>query len=109
MGHPQASFELAELAIGNTIELEPEDPAALALLNSAARQGLIEAMYVLGRMLHEGTRFPVNKPLGLQWLNLAAEHGHEPSKQLLAQLETPADSNPSNDKVESAQPTENAP
>lgn len=109
LGYPKASLELAELVLGNEVPLQAEDPAVLALLNSAAQQGMPEAMHLLGKLLHEGTRFPVNKPLGLEWLNLAAERGHEPSKQLLAQLQVPADSNPAIDKVESAQPTESTP
>ncbi|MDP3188435.1 tetratricopeptide repeat protein [Limnobacter sp.] len=109
LGHPQASFELAERVLNNQVPLQPEDPAVLTLLNSAAQQGVIEAMHLLGSLLHEGTRFPVNKPLGLQWLNLAAQRGHEPSKQLLAQLQEPAGNIPANDKVESAQPTESTP
>ncbi len=109
LGHPQASHELADLVLKNEAPLQPEDPAVLALLNSAAQQGVLEAMHLLGSLLHEGTRFPVNKPLGLQWLNLAAEQGHEPSRQLLAQLRAPAGDIPANDKVESAQPTESTP
>jgi uncharacterized protein len=109
LGHPSASLELAELVLAGEVPLQGEDPAVLALLNSAAQQGMPEAMYLLGSLLHEGTRFPVNKPLGLQWLNLAAERGHEPAAQLLAQLRPPADSTPTIDGVESAQPTESTP
>jgi len=109
LGHPKASFELAELVLAGEAPLQAEDPAVLALLNSAAQQGMPEAMHLLGKLLHEGTRFPVNKPLGLEWLNLAAERGHEPSIQLLAQLRAPADSIPVIDEVESAQPTESTP
>lgn len=90
LGHPQASHELADLVLKNESPLQPEDPAVLALLNSAAQQGNVEAMHLLGSLLYEGTRFPVNKPLGLQWLNLAAQRGHEPSRQLLTQLREPA-------------------
>lgn len=90
LGHPQASHELADLVLRNEAPLQPEDPAVLALLDSAAQQGVLQAMHLLGSLLHEGTRFPVNKPLGLQWLNLAAEQGHEPSITLLAQLRAPA-------------------
>lgn len=109
LAHAQASFELAELVLTNEVALLPEDPAVLALLNSAAQQGMPEAMHRLGTLLHEGTRFPVNKPLGVQWLDLAAQRGHEPSIELLTQLQEPADSNPATDKVESAQPTESTP
>lgn len=109
LGHPKASLELAELVLRGEVPLQAEDPAVLALLNSAAQQGMPEAMYLLGTLLHEGTRFPVNKALGLQWLDLAAERGHEPAIQLLVQLRAPADSNPAIDKVESAQPTESTP
>jgi TPR repeat protein len=109
LGHPQASYELADLVLRNEAPLQPEDPAVLALLNSAAQQGVLQAMHLLGSLLYEGTRFPVNKPLGLQWLNLAAERGHEPSIKLLTQLQEPAGDIPANDKVESAQPTESKP
>lgn len=109
LNHPQASHELAELVLKNEAPLQPEDPAVLALLNSAAQQGLVESMHLLGNLLYEGTRFPVNKPLGLQWLNLAAQQGHEPSIKLLAQLQEPAGEISANDKVESAQPTESTP
>jgi len=81
----------------------------LALLNIAAQQGLLESMHLLGSLLYEGTRFPVNKPLGLQWLNLAAQRGHEPSVELLKQIQGPASEISSNDKVESPQPTESTP
>lgn len=109
LGHPKASFELAELVLAGDAPLQAEDPAVLALLNSAAQQGMPEAMYLLGELLHEGTRFPVNKSLGLQWMDLAAQRGHEPALQRLAQLRAPADSYPAIDKVESAQPTESTP
>lgn len=109
LAHPQASFELAELVLNKEAPLQPEDPAVLALLSSAAQQEVVEAMHMLGTLLHEGTRFPVNKPLGLQWLNLAAQKGHKPSIELLAQLQEPADDVSANDKVESAQPTESTP
>lgn len=94
LAHPQASFELANSVLHNEAALLPEDPAILALLSSAAQQEVVEAMHLLGTLLHEGTRFPVNRPLGLQWLNLAANRGHEPSKQLLTEIQPPADSNP---------------
>lgn len=109
LSHPKASHELAELVLKNEVPLQPEDPAVLALLNTAAQQGLPESMHLLGNLLYEGTRFPVNRPLGLQWLNLAAQQGHEPSIELLTQLQEPAGNIPANDKVESAQPTESTP
>lgn len=109
LNHAKASHELAELVVNNKVPLQPEDPAVLALLNTAAQQGLPESMHLLGSLLYEGTRFPVNKPLGLQWLNLAAQRGHKPSIELLAQLQEPAGDIPANDKVESAQPTEGTP
>lgn len=109
IGHPQASYELAKLVLNQEAPLQAEDPPILALLSSSAQQEVPEAMHLLGTLLHEGTRFPVNKPLGLQWLNLAAQRGHEPSIQRLAQIQASADSIPANDKVESAQPTESTP
>lgn len=109
LGHPKASHELAELVLLEKVPLQPEDPAVLALLNTAAQQGLLDSMYLLGSLLYEGTRFPVNKPLGLQWLKLAAQRGHEPSVELLVQLKEPADNISANDKVESAQPPESTP
>ena len=109
LNHPKASHELAELVLKNEVPLQPEDPAVLALLNTAAQQGVLESMHLLGNLLYEGTRFPVNKSLGLQWLNLAAQRGHKPSIELLAQLQEPAGNIPATDKVESAQPTESTP
>ncbi len=84
LGHDQASFELAQNAIEHTITLLPEDPPVLKLLEQAASQGHLQAMHTLGTLLHEGTRFPVNKPLGLQWLELASRQGHEPSARFLS-------------------------
>lgn len=80
LGHPQGSYELAKLVLNNETTLQAEDPAVLALLNSAAQQGLVESMHLLGSLLYEGTRFPVNKALGLQWLKLAAEQGYKPAQ-----------------------------
>lgn len=109
LNHPKASHELAELVLKNEVPLQPEDPAVLALLNTASQQGVLESMHLLGSLLHEGTRFPVNKALGLQWLNLAAQRGHKPSIELLAQLQEPAGNILAIDKVGSAQPTESTP
>jgi uncharacterized protein len=109
LNHSKASHELAELVLKNEVPLQPEDPAVLAMLNTAAQQGLPESMHLLGSLLYEGTRFPVNRPLGLQWLNIAAQQGHKPSIELLAQLQQAAGNIPANDKVESAQPTESTP
>lgn len=82
-GHDQASFNLAQGALDNKLTLLPEDPPALKLLEQAAMQGHLQAMHTLGTLLHEGTRFPVNKPLGLQWIELASRRGHEPSTRFL--------------------------
>ncbi|MCZ8015128.1 MAG: hypothetical protein O9274_05450 [Limnobacter sp.] len=109
LAHPQASYELADLVIRNEAPLQPEDPAVLSLLSSAAQQDVPQAMHLLGSMLVEGTRFPVNKPLGIQWLKLSAEKGFEPSRQLLMQIQTTADSKPAAEQVESAQTPENKP
>lgn len=109
LAHPQASYELADLVLRNEAPLQPEDPAVLSLLNSAAQQEVADAMHLLGSLLVEGTRFPVNKPLGIQWLRLSAERGFEPSRQLLAQIQTIADIKPASEQVESAQTPENRP
>lgn len=102
LAHPQASYELADLVLRNEVPLQPEDPAVLSLLNSAAQQEVVDAMHLLGRMLLEGTRVPVNKPLGIQWLRISAERGFEPSRQLLAQIQTPDSNRSSDEQVESA-------
>jgi TPR repeat protein len=109
LAHPQASYELADLVLRNEVPLQPEDPSLLSLLNSAAQQEVVEAMHLLGSMLVEGTRFPVNKPLGIHWLNLAAERGFEPSRQMLAQIQTTGSNKPASEQVESAHTPENKP
>jgi uncharacterized protein len=82
-GHDQASFELAQAALEDELTLLAEDPPVLKLLEQAAMQGHLQAMHTLGTLLHEGTRFPVNRALGLQWLELASQQGHEPSTRFL--------------------------
>lgn len=109
LAHPQASYELADLVLRNEAPLLPEDPAVLSLLNSAAQQEVADAMHLLGSLLVEGTRFPVNKPLGIQWLRLSAERGFEPSKQMLAQIQGPDGNKPITERVESAHSPENKP
>jgi len=109
LAHPQASYELANLVLRNEVPLQPEDPAVLSLLNTAAQQEVPEAMHLLGSMLVEGTRFPVNKALGIQWLSLAAGRGFEPSRQMLAQIQGPDGNKPVTERVESAHTPENKP
>ncbi|HEX4918419.1 MAG TPA: hypothetical protein VFV43_11015 [Limnobacter sp.] len=75
--HPQASFVLADLVLRNEVPIQPEDPAVLAMLNNAAGQGHVDAMHLLGVLLYEGTRLPVNKPLGIAWNTQAAQAGHQ--------------------------------
>jgi TPR repeat protein len=100
LGHPQASYELAHLVLFKDLPLQKEDPALLTLLNTAAEQGHIEAMHQLGILLYEGSRFPINVSLGLQWLKLAAERGHEPSREFLSKISLPIESSPAIEKIQ---------
>lgn len=109
LAHPQASYELADQVLRNEAPLQPEDPAVLSLLNSAAQQEVLDAMHLLGSLLVEGNRFPVNKPLGIQWLSLSAEKGFEPSRQMLAQIQGPDGNKSVTERVESAHTPENKP
>ncbi|WP_370261166.1 hypothetical protein [Limnobacter sp.] len=84
--HPRASFTLADLVLRGEVPLQGDDPALLALLNNAAGQGDPDAMHLLGVLLVEGMRLPVNRSLGLQWLNKAAQAGHEPAKAWLRDM-----------------------
>lgn len=87
LGHPVASFELADLALRNEISLLPQDLPILSLLDQAAQQGLPQAMHLLGTLLIEGQRFPVNRELGVEWLRLAAQAGYADSVELLQQIQ----------------------
>ena len=109
LAHPQASYELANLVLRNEAPLQPEDPAVLSLLNTAAQQEVVDAMHLLGSMLVEGDRFPVNKALGIQWLKLSAEKGFEPSRQLLGQIQAADLNTPTAEQVKSANPLESTP
>lgn len=86
LGHPQASFELARLVLAGEVPIQPEDPSILSMLNTSANQGEVESMFLLGRLLYEGKRFPVNRPLAFEWLEKAAALGHAPSSRLLDTL-----------------------
>lgn len=98
LGHAEASFVLAEMALSQSTVLLAEDPSVLALLENAAQQGKLDAMHRLGTLLFEGTRFPVNKALGEEWLKQAANLGHPPSVELLNEFQ--ATKNPTADPVE---------
>lgn len=109
LAHPRASYELADLVLKNEVPLQPEDPALLALLSSAAQQNEPDAMYLLGSMLHDGVRAPLNRVLGIQWLSMAADKGHRPAQQLLLQTKKTTDGKAAAEKVKSAQPSESKP
>lgn len=109
MAHPEASLELAELVLASKAPLQPEDPAVLAMLNNSAQQGNIQAMFLLGSMLIEGKRFPVNKALGIEWLKLAANNGNEAARAQLDQIQPPTQTGQHTGGLEFAQPTESKP
>lgn len=86
LGHPHASYDLACLILNNEEPIQTDDPSVLTLLNTSAQQGHVQAMFVLAQLLYEGTRFPVNRPLALQWLERAKANGHGPANRLLNTL-----------------------
>lgn len=97
--HPQASFVLADLVLRNEVPIQPEDPAVVAMLNNAAGQGHTDAMHLLGVLLYEGTRLPVNKALGIEWNSRAANAGHQAAQAWLKNTQpdgtgTPTESRP---------------
>lgn len=94
--HPQASYTLADLVLRNEVPLQPEDPALLAMLNNAAGQGHDDAMHLLGVLLYEGTRIPVNKPLGIAWNKQAAQAGNRAAQAWLATMPTQAETTTEN-------------
>lgn len=90
LGNAQASYELARLVLEGDVPVQPEDPSVLNMLNTSAQAGETEAMFLLGQLLFEGKRFPVNRPLAMDWLNKAASLGHAPSATLLDALKNKA-------------------
>lgn len=84
LGNAKACLQLATMALSGQAPLQPEDPSILALLNTSAQAGETEAMLLLGRLLYEGKRFPVNRALAIQWLERASARGNTQASDLLA-------------------------
>lgn len=83
LNDPQACYLLAQLILNGNEPVQDSDPPVLQLLNNSAKQGQVEAMFLLAQLLYEGQRFPVNRPLAREWLEKAAEKGYEPAVKLL--------------------------
>lgn len=81
--NPQASLLLAQLILNGDEPVQDTDPPVLQLLNNSANQGHVESMFLLAQLLYEGQRFPVNRPLALEWLKKAADKGYEPAVRFL--------------------------
>ena len=60
--------------------------AAFPLLSRAARAGLAEAEYRMGRVYLEGAGAPPSRPQAVRWLERAAGHGFVEAQALLATL-----------------------
>ena len=88
LGEPAANLILAEQVLQAQVELEADDAPLLVLLQTAAQSGFAHAMYLLGKLLVEGTRFPANPDSGIQWLEMAAQAGHEAAQAFLDELAT---------------------
>ncbi|HEY6432737.1 MAG TPA: tetratricopeptide repeat protein, partial [Acetobacteraceae bacterium] len=61
-------------------------PRAFHLLSRAARAGIAEAEYRVGRCYLEGAGVPPSRADGLRWLERAATHGYVEAQSLLATL-----------------------
>jgi len=59
---------------------------AFPLMAAAARAGVVEAEYLVGRCYMEGTGVPPSRVEGVRWLLLAADHGNADAQGLLAAL-----------------------
>src|SRR5438093_4356587 len=75
-------------ALGRAIHLIEQErfAAAFPLLTRAAKAGIPEAEYRVGRSYLEGAGVPASRAEGARWLTRAASHGCVEAQSLLAAL-----------------------
>ena len=81
LGSPAAALRRAIRLID-----EGKAVAAVPLLARAAKAGIAEAEYRLGRCYLEGTGVPPSRAAAARWLEHGASHGHVDAQSLLAGL-----------------------
>ncbi len=85
-GDSDAQCSLAELLIEGAHPGTPAATEALGLYEQAANQGHPKALYVLGKLLSEGSLVAENAEAAFQWLTLAVMNGSEPAQRELQML-----------------------
>ncbi len=68
--------------------MDKDDTTALAAFEHAAYYGNKDAQFEIAMMRLKGTdKIPIDVPLGVAWLRIAAKYGHSPSVDALQKLE----------------------